>query len=301
MPGRLALVGQTATGKSEVAHLVARRLGDVEIVTVDSMQVYRGMDIGTAKPPPTVQSEVAYHLIDLVDPSEEYSLREYQRAATQAIAGIETRGNRPLLVGGTGLYVRAVVDELEIPGQYPDQRAALEATDDVAALYGQLVELDPVAAARMEPTNRRRIVRALEVCLGSGRTFSSYGEGLDAYQPTAWDVVGLRVEVPVINERIEARYRQQLDEGFLDEVAALVAKGDLSRTASQALGYKQFAEHLRGATSLEEAFNAAVAATRRFGRRQRSWFGRDPRIDWLDVTEADGQQAAVDEVVKRWS
>lgn len=295
----MGVVGPTASGKSALAHAVARTLGDVEIVTVDSMQVYAGMDIGTAKPTPTMRAEVPYHLLDIADPAEEFSLRAFQRAALAAIAGIESRGRRPMLVGGTGLYVRAVVDELEIPGRFPGVRADLEARHDLAGLYRDLEQVDPVAASRIEPGNRRRIVRALEVCLGSGRPFSSFGEGLDAYGPTEWDLVALEVETPVLNARIEDRFADQLADGFLDEVRRLTS-GDrpLGRTAAQALGYRQFAEHLRGATSFDEALEAAIAATRRFGRRQRSWFGRDPRLEWLDATDP-GAAGRIDTMLRR--
>lgn len=297
----MGIVGPTATGKSAIAHQVARTVGDLEIVTVDSMQVYVGMDIGTAKPSPTMRAEVRYHLLDLADPSDEFTLRAYQRAALDAVADIEARGHRPLLVGGTGLYLRAVVDELDIPGRYPEVRADLERHDDLDELYADLQRLDPVAAGRIEPGNRRRIVRALEVCLGSGRPFSAYGEGLDTYGDTDWDLVALDVEVPVLNARIEQRYQHQLAAGFLDEVRRLVDRPrDLGRTAAQALGYRQFAAHLAGACTLAEAVETATAATRRFARRQRSWFRRDPRLSWFDVTDPDDVPRVVDRLVDRW-
>src|SRR5688500_12652233 len=159
---------------------VARRLPDVELVSVDSMQVYRGMDVGTAKPTPAEQAEVRHHLVDVADPWEDWSVSRFQAAAREVLADVEARGRRALLVGGTGLYLRAVTDSLDVPGQWPDVRAELEAEPDTVALHGRLAELDPVAATRMEPTNRRRVVRALEVTLGSGRPFSSFGPGLEA-------------------------------------------------------------------------------------------------------------------------
>ena len=179
----LAIVGVTATGKSAVALAIARRLGNAEIISVDSMQVYRGMDIGTDKPAASVRAEVPHHLVDVADPSEDYSLTLFQAAARQARHDIASRGGLALLVGGTGLYHRAVIDDLEIPGRYPETAAALENESDTVALHRRLAELDPVAASRMEPTNRRRVVRALEVTVGSGRPFSSYGPGWAITRP----------------------------------------------------------------------------------------------------------------------
>jgi tRNA dimethylallyltransferase len=297
----LGIVGPTATGKSAIAHEVARTLGDIEIVTVDSMQVYVGMDLGTAKPTPTMRAEVPHHLLDVADPGDEFTLRAFQVAAQDAIADIESRQHRPLLVGGTGLYLRAIVDELDIPARYPDVRARIEARDDLAGLYTELQERDPVAAARIEPGNRRRIVRALEVCEGSGRPFSSYGEGLDTYPAIDWDLVALDVDAAELNARIEQRYRDQLDAGFLDEVRRLTSRErPLGRTAAQALGYRQFAAHLAGECTLSEALADAVTATRRFARRQRSWFRRDPRLVWCDVTGAEHASAVIDRLVERW-
>lgn len=276
-------------------------LGDVEIVTVDSMQVYRGMDIGTAKPDPTMRAEVPYHLLDLVDPADTFTVRDFQDRARAVVAAIEQRGRRPLLVGGTGLYLRAVVDELEIPGRWPEIRAALEADDDLAGLHRRLAARDPVAAGRIEPGNRRRIVRALEVCLGSGRPFSSFGEGLDTYGATGWDLVGLRVDREVLAARIEERFQRQLDAGFLDEVRTLHARArPLGRTAAQALGYRPLLDHLEGDLTLPEARDRAVAATRRFARRQRSWFERDPRITWFDVTTPDQRDRTRVGLSERW-
>jgi tRNA dimethylallyltransferase len=254
------------------------------------MQVYRGMDIGTAKPSPAEQAEVPHHLLDLVDPDEEFTVAEWQRAARAAIAGIEERGHRALLVGGTGLYLRSVTDDLDIPGRWPEVRAELEAEADAVgteALHARLLTLDPVAAGRMEPTNRRRVVRALEVVVGSGRRFSEFGPGLDANPSSPFALVGIAVEPADLRERIEQRYRHQLEAGFLDEVRALAARpAGLSRTAAQALGYKELLSHLAGEASLDEAVDLAIRRTRQFARRQRAWFRRDPRITW--VPPADG-------------
>jgi tRNA dimethylallyltransferase len=283
-PPVVALVGPTASGKSALALEVAARCGDVEIVSVDAMQVYRGMDIGTAKPSPEERARVPHHLIDVADPAEDYAVARFQREARAALDDIARRGRRALLVGGTGLYLRAVVDRLEIPGRFPQVRAELDAEPDTAALHRRLVALDPGAASRMEPTNRRRVVRALEVTIGSGRPFSSYGPGLDTYEPTAVRLVGLRVTRSVLDARIDARYDAQLAAGLLDEVRALHGR-PLSRTARQALGYKELLDHLDGRLTFDEAMGLARLRTRRFARRQERWFRRDPRIRWLDADD----------------
>ena len=284
--GHLVLVGTTASGKSALAMEVARRRQGVELVSMDSMQVYRGMDIGTAKPSAADRAEVPHHLVDLVDPHEEFAVSMFQAACREALADIADRRCRALLVGGTGLHTQAVVDDLDVPGRFDEVRADLDAESDTAALYRRLEEADPVAAGRMEPTNRRRVVRALEVTLGSGRPFSSFGPGLDAYPPTPFTQVGIWLPRPVVDRRIADRYDQQFTHGFLGEVTALADRpGGLSRTASQALGYRQILDHLGGRCSLDEAVEAAVSAPRHFARRQERWFRRDPRIEWLDADE----------------
>ena len=283
----LVIIGPTASGKSEVAMGVARLIGEAEIVTLDSMQVYRGMDIGTATPTAAEQAEVPHHLIDLVDVSEEFAVADFQERAAAVIDDIRSRDAVPVLVGGTGLYVRAMIDGLQIPGRYPEVRDSLEAEPDTETLHQRLAVLDPVAAGRMEPSNRRRVIRALEVTIGSGRLFSSYGPGLGHYPPTPFVQVGLRWDRDRLDERIAARYQSQMTGGFLDEVRSLAA-GPISRTASQALGYKELLAHVRGEASLEEALELAIVRTRRFARRQERWFRRDPRIHWLDAPAAPG-------------
>ena len=288
----LVIVGSTASGKSDLAMGVARLVGGAEIVALDSMQVYRGMDIGTATPTTAEQAEVPHHMIDLVDPSEEFAVAELQAQACTVIDEIRHRGAVPVLVGGTGLYVRAVIDDLKIPGRYPEVRADLEAEPDTAALHRRLAALDPVATGRMEPANRRRIVRALEVTIGSGEPFSSYGPGLGHYPPTPFVQVGLRWDRERLDERIAARYEQQMADRFLDEVRTL-AEAPISRTAAQALGYKELLRHVQGEMTLDEALALAVVRTRRFARRQERWFRRDPRIHWLHAptTPADALSA----------
>jgi tRNA dimethylallyltransferase len=278
------LVGPTASGKTAVAIAVARRLGDVEVVSADSMLVYRGMDIGTAKPTPAERDGVPHHLLDLADPGEEFTVAAWQRAAQSTLDDLAERGRRALVVGGTGLYVRALVDHLEIPGQFPEVRATLDAEPDTAVLHARLVDVDPVAAGRMEPTNRRRIVRALEVTLGAGTPFSSFGPGLEDYPAVPWPMVGLELPRTELDDRIAERYRRQMDAGFLDEVRALAdLPAGLSRTAAQALGYRELLDHLAGNCTLDEAVEQAVTRTRQFARRQQRWFRRDPRITWIDA------------------
>jgi tRNA dimethylallyltransferase len=280
-PPLVVVVGPTASGKSGLGVALARALGG-EVINADAMALYRGMDVGTAKPTQAEQAEVRHHLIDVVDPDDDYTVSRFQRDCLAALADIEARGRRALLVGGTGLYLRAVTDQLEIPGQFPDLRNELESDPDTEALFRHLEQLDPVAAGRMEPSNRRRVVRALEVTMGSGRPFSSFGPGLDAYPPTPFPVVALRVPRPDLDARIARRYDQQMADGFLDEVRALLTRpAGLSRTARQALGYAELLDHLEHGTPLDDALAAAVRRTKRFARRQERWFQRDPRIEWV--------------------
>lgn len=264
---------------------VARRRPEFELISVDSMQVYRGMDVGTAKPSAAARAKVAHHLIDVVDPHEEFTVAQFQRAYRAALELIESMGHRALLVGGTGLYLRAVIDDLDIPGQYPAVRAELEAERSTERLYHQLVELDAIAASRIEPNNRRRVVRALEVTLGSGRPFSTFGPGLEAYPPTPYRLIGIAIAPEVLADRIEARYRSQLAAGFVDEVRWLASRpAGLSKTARQALGYKELLAHVEYGVDLAETVDLAVRRTRQFARRQRAWFRRDPRITWLETS-----------------
>jgi tRNA dimethylallyltransferase len=283
----VALVGVTASGKSETALELAVRRGDCEIVSVDSMCVYRGMDIGTSKPGPEARAAVPHHLLDLVDPDEEFTLTRFQRAAREALAGIARRGHYALLVGGTGLYLRAVVDDLEIPGRYPEVAAALEAELDEsrtgpADLHARLAVLDPVGAARMEPTNRRRVVRALEVTVGAGRPFSTFGPGLEAYPESGTAQVGLSLPPEEIDGRIEARFAGMVQAGLVEEVRELAARpAGMSGTARQALGYREILAHVEDGAPLADCLEEAVRHTRQFARRQASWFRRDPRVRWV--------------------
>jgi tRNA dimethylallyltransferase len=250
------------------------------------MQVYRGMDIGTAKPTAAERAEVPHHLLDVADPAEEWSVTRWVAAAQDAVAGIEARGHRALLVGGTGLYFQALVDGLRPPGRYPAEREQLEREADTAALHRRLAVLDPRAASRMEASNRRRIVRALEVTLGSGRPFSDYGPGLAEFPPTSWRLAGVWLPRPVIAVRIAARLAAMVAGGLVAEVERLRARpGGMSRTARQALGYREVLTHLEGDVPLAAAVATADGRTRAFARRQRVWWRRDPRLQWYGALE----------------
>jgi len=295
----VAILGPTASGKSSVAIAAARRVEGVELVSVDAMQVYRGMDIGTAKPSPAEQADVRHHLIDIVDSGVEFTVAEFRTAAQQILDDIARRDARALLVAGTGLYHRVVIDDIELPGQWPDIRVGLD--EDAArvgspALHARLAVLDPVAAARMEPTNTRRVVRALEVCVGSGRAFSSFGPGLDVYPPIPVAQLGLRWPRDVLAQRIEQRVRTMLDTGLVGEVEALLER-PISRTARQALGYKELIDHLEGRCTLEAAVATIVTGTRQLAVRQERWFRRDPRVRWIDI-EADPVAEALPAVLE---
>ena len=306
-PVHLALVGPTAAGKSAVALEAAAALGDVEIVSVDSMQVYRGMDIGTAKPDRSEQAAVPHHLLDLADPWEDFSVARFQQSAMEVLAGIEGRDRRALLVGGTGLYFQAIVDGLRLPGEDRRLRAELEAEaaapEGLAALYDELAALDPVAAGRIDPGNGRRIVRALEVTRASGRPFSSFGPGMFRENGGALPVqiAGLWTTRAAGARRIAQRFAAMERGGLVEEVRRLAADArGLSRTARQAIGYKEVLDHLEGiAPSLEEAFERAVSRTRALARRQRMWFRRDQRVVWVGVEE--NPLAALPAVLATWS
>lgn len=287
-PRRVVVLGPTASGKSAVAMHVASVLGDVDIVAVDAMQVYRRMNIGTAKPTPADQALVAHHCLDLVEPSERFTATQFQHEAAVALDSIAVQQRRAILVGGTGLYLTAVIDELVFPGEWPDIRAELESNPDTGAMYARLVALDPVAASRIDPNNRRRIVRALEVCLGSGERFSDAGPGTATFPDNGVVQVGIRWTREALARRIAARVDQMLAEGLVEEVRSLLAESPpLSRTAAQALGYKEMIDHLEGRGSLAEARDEIVLRTTQFAVRQERWYRRDPRIRWVDVEGDD--------------
>jgi tRNA dimethylallyltransferase len=287
----LSLVGPTASGKSALAEALFAKRPSIELVSVDAIAVYRGLDIGSAKPVPKPTGP-RWHLIDVVEPTSEFSVAEFDVLVQAAVREIERRGHDIVAVGGTGLYHRAVVDELGFPGRYPEVAAGLETEadepDGLAHLYARLVALDPLGASRIEPTNRRRIIRALEVSLGSGEAFSSFGPGLSTYPVTRWRIVGIAIEREELDRRIAERLERQLKDGFVEEVVALIEAGVLtSRTARQALGYRELIAWHSGTLSLEEAKSEILRRSRRFARRQQSWFARDPRVSWISGNDEE--------------
>ncbi len=288
----IVVLGPTASGKSDVAMALAGECGTwpmpqtAEIVAVDAMQVYRGMDIGTAKPSAADRAEVVHHCLDLVDPTRDFTVAEFASVVADAVASIELAERLPLVVAGTGLYLRMLTDPMEIPGTWPEVRERLErrlATEGPLVLHSELALLDPAAAAKIEPSNGRRTVRALEVCLGGRRLFSSYGPGLDSYGGTRYRQFGLRWSREVLAERIATRVHRMMAAGLLAEVEVLHGAGRLSRTAAQALGYKELIDHLEGRCSLDEAVEQVIVRTRQFAVRQERWFRRDPRIQWIGI------------------
>jgi tRNA dimethylallyltransferase len=291
----LAIIGPTAAGKTEASIELAERL-EAEILAIDSMLVYRGMDIGTAKPTPAERTRVPHHLIDVADPHEPFSVARFQSMARDAVEGIRAAGRRPLLVGGSGLYFRAVVDDLVFPGTDPDIRGMLEAEAEAlgsARMHARLAVADPAAARKVEPRNVRRTVRALEVAALTGRRFSEFAEAWERYPPGRVHAAGMRLDPAVLGRRVEARVHRMVEDGLADEVRALLDRGlDRLLTSSQAIGYLEMADHLRGRISLEEAIHRTVRRTKALARRQMAWFRRDPRIIWFEA----GEMGAIERV-----
>jgi tRNA dimethylallyltransferase len=283
-----ALVGPTGVGKTDVALEVAERLG-AEIVSVDSMQIYEGMDIGTAKPSIADRRRVRHHLIDSFEPSHELTVAEYQYLGRRAIDEIAARNALPLLVGGSGLYFRAIVDDLQFPPRTPEMRAALEAEaaeEGPDALHARLRRLDERAAAAIEPSNVRRTVRALEVIAATGRRFSDNAAEWGRYSSRyRLAVAGLTRSRAELFDRIRARVDRMIEAGLVDEARAVNA-GGMSRTARQALGYRQAidASPIASDADLSEEI---TRATKRFARRQESWFKADPRVMWFEASDQD--------------
>ena len=286
----ICIVGPTGVGKTELAIQLAERLNG-EIVSADSRQIYRGMDIGTGKPTPAQLARVRHHLIDCVDPGQPYTLAEYQAGAYAAIDNIFSRGRRALLVGGTGLYVRAVTEGLQIPAVPPnaglraqlEDRAAHEGGDQ---LYEELKQIDPEASARIDPRNVRRTIRALEVYLSTGQKFSAAGK--TEPPPFAVRRIGLTLPRDELYRRADARVDEMIARGWLDEVRALAAKYEWNLPALSSLGYPQMGAVLRGDMTLADAAREIKHHTHRFIRHQYAWFHPgDPRIEWFDVRQVD--------------
>jgi len=302
-PPLVAVVGPTATGKSDLAVALALALGG-EVVNADASQLYRGMDVGTAKLSVAERRGVPHHQLDVLDVREDANVAAYQCAARAAVADVRARGLVPVLVGGSGLYVRAVLDALEFPGTDPAVRARWEAEAErvgAPALHARLAELDPAAAAAIPAANERRVVRALEAIEVTGRPFSAT---LPRYEhpPGLAPVVqlGLRLPRPALYARVDLRVERMAGAGLVEEVRRLEEEGlREGRTASRALGYAQVLDHLAGRCSLAEALAGTAAATRRFARRQESWFRRDPRVRWLDVDPDPPAAAALGGLLAR--
>lgn len=289
----VAVVGPTATGKSDLGVALAERL-DGEVVNADAMQVYRGLDIGTAKLSPAERRGVPHHLLDVLDPHEDATVAAYQREARAALAAITARGHRPVVVGGSGLYVRALLDRMEFPGTDPAVRAGLEErveSEGARALHAELARLDPVAAEGIGPRNARRIVRALEVIALTGRPYSA---NLPSHEYEVAAVqIGLDCDRATLDERVRARVDRMWSAGLVDEVRGLLDRG-IGRTASRAVGYAEVLAALRGEITQDEARARVVAGTRRLARKQMGWFGRDPRVHWLDARDPDLLDRALD-------
>jgi tRNA dimethylallyltransferase len=291
----IAVVGPTASGKSDLALTLAQRLGG-EIVNADAMQLYRGMDIGTAKLPIEARRGIAHHQLDVLDVRQEASVAAYQRQARLDLAGIRSRRHRPILVGGSGLYVRAALDRLLIPPTDSAVRRRLQdelANVGIQAMFARLERSDPVAAQSIQPNNGRRVVRALEVIELTGRPFSATLPVREYEIPAI--TIGLLVPRPELDERIAARVHRMWDTGLLDEVRRLDAAGlREGRTAAKALGYSQALAHLDGLRSAEQSVEDTITSTRRFARRQESWFRPDHRIHWLAYDDPRLTERALD-------
>jgi len=297
-----AIVGPTGVGKSEVALLLAQRLGG-EIISVDSMQVYQSMDIGTAKPSQEERGKVKHHLVDICPVDADFTVAEYQRLARQAISEIQSRGKLPILVGGSGLYLRAVVDDLSFPPQdeSSETRRILHQEAEkkgVESLYEELKTVDPEAASRIHPHNLRRIIRALEVYKITGNPFSQYRKVWDKRQSMCGlTMIGVTAPRGELYRRVEARVDRMLGKGLLEEVRTLAAKGfGAVITAKQALGYKELLEYLEGKVCFEEAVTRIKVNSRHFAKRQLTWFRRDPRIIWFERGAGESAKELADRI-----
>lgn len=288
----VALVGPTATGKTQVALEIAGAAAPIgEICCADSMTVYRGMDVGTAKPSTADRARIPHHLLDLASPSERFTVARFQTAARLALEDITSRGRPAIVVGGSGLYVRAALDPLEFPADDAEVRARLSALEP-EVLRARLREVDPAAARAIDPANLRRVVRALEVFEVTGRPFSSFRTSWERFTPVP--MAGLDVPDEVLDARIHARARAQLDAGLADEVRALLEDGFADApTAATAVPYPAAVALVRGEIDEDGFLERAVRANRQLARRQRAWFRRDPRVRWFDATDVARAAAEV--------
>ena len=278
------ICGPTASGKSELAVALAEKIGG-EVINADSMQLYRGMDIGTAKITEEDRHGIPHHLLDILDVNEDASVASYQALARKSIAEISARGKYPILVGGTGLYIKSTVDEMNFPETDQSVRGSLEAeaeTYGTAALYQRLSELDPLAAEKIEQANTRRIIRALEVIAITGEAYSAQlPKDESSLYPDALHI-GLQIDRSELAPRIEARTEKMFTRGLVGEVESLIPKGLLlGTTAQRAIGYSQTLRHLAGEITFDAAVEETKTATRQYVRRQETWFKRDNRIQWI--------------------
>ncbi len=300
-PPIVAVVGSTAVGKSDLALELAVRLGG-EVVNTDAMQLYRGLDIGTAKLRPEERRGIPHHLLDVLEVTDRASVAVFQREARAVIADCRARGVVPVLVGGSALYTRAVLDRFEFPGTDPVVRARWErelARAGAPALHVQLAEADPAAALAVLPSNGRRIVRALEVVELTGRPFSATLPRKEHVDPRTVQL-GVDADRATLDDRVDRRVQRMWEAGLLDEVRELEARGlREGPTASRAIGYREALEHLDGELTAEQARAATALATRRFARRQESWFRKDERVTWLDHDAPDLLERAVEAVRRR--
>lgn len=296
----VALVGATASGKTGLSLDLAERLGG-EVVNTDAMQVYRGMDVGTAKLPEAERRGIPHHLLDVLDVTESATVALFQEWARDAVADIRGRGATPVLVGGSALYTRAIVDRFEFPGTDESLRRELEVELERVgspALHARLAGVDPEAAARIEPDNGRRVVRALEVIALTGRPYSASLPRLEYADPLTVQI-GVDIDRPTLDERIARRVEEMFASGFVEEVEALLARGLAEgRTAPRAIGYREVMGYLAGDRTLAEAVEQTTTATRRFARRQDSWFRKDPRIVWVAHDDPDRVEKAIDALVR---
>jgi tRNA dimethylallyltransferase len=294
-PPVLVLSGPTASGKSEMALAIARDCG-AEIVSADSMQVYRHMDIGTAKPTSAEQAEVRHHLIDVCEPDRRFTVSDYQELARIAIADIHSRGRLPLIVGGTGFYIDALLQSFSLPAESEDiglrsQLAERAESEGLGALYAELLRVDPESASRVHPNDQRRIIRALEVYHATGRPMSDLmRKGTPPYESVMF---ALDVEREQLYQRINLRVDKQIADGLVGEVAWLLERyGDRLATARQAIGYKEIIEYLEERVGIEEALETLKRNTRRYAKRQLAWFRRYSQIEWLPATTLDERTAS---------
>lgn len=297
----ILLLGVTGSGKGKVAFELARRL-DGEIISIDSMKVYRRMDIGTAKPPQDARQKVMYHLIDVVEPSESFSVAEFLKQASAAMRDITGRGKKVVAVGGTALYVKALLYGLfEGPGSDENLRAQLRArmhAEGPEQLHRELMEVDPAASERISPNDAKRIIRAMEVFALTGKPITSFQKQWAQKPAHDWTVIGLRREKAEESKRINARVKRMIEAGLVDEVKGLLADGKpLSKQAACAIGYAEIIEYFQGRHSLDDAVDLMKKNTRRLAKSQRTWFKTFPSVNWIDVTEEETPAGVIDRVL----